>query len=728
MTENINKCLLAAILNEQEYYDRAIKNGNIFLDNECRKIFQLITDIKTNNKQIIIDWYQKNDPEKIDSFLECYNYFYDREQFKNYYDDVLATFIKLKFHEKSKELIKDKTKSTIEIKQEILNLVTNVSIDEEQEITPCQDVLVDMVKNFGNPIEFTPSGIDLIDKYGGYRNSMGYVVIASRPSIGKGLWEEEEVLTEKGFIKIKDLKVSDYIYGENGELTKVQGIYNRGIRKTYRFTFNDKTSIICDEDHIWKCKHKTGNKYYKELNTKEILKIYNTIKDPRFYLPLNDKINFTEKQIDIDAYDMGVFLGDLHMSYTCLMNPNKEIINKLKTELRPRKRKDHYSVIGIRDSLRKYNLIDKLSYTKFIPKEYLYNSIKNRIKLLNGLMDTDGYCSKGGCSVYTTTSSLLRDDVIFLVRSLGGSAWYYDKHKYFTYKGERKKGRISYDVYININFNPFTITKKKNRYKDKTENYYKRIKKIEELDDKKCICLAVDNLSKTFLTSNFTVTHNTSVAINLIIQNFSDNLKVGMFSMEEDKKSIISGMACSIAGIDEKLYNTNLLNNQQVDLLTRAFDKLHSNKFYIDDTAGLDIEQFKRKSRIMKKIYNVNIIYLDYLQLLRCLDRQYKGRTEQVSYMSHEIKILSRELNIPIVALAQLNRENDKEKRLPRLSDLKDSGSIEQDADIVTFLHTDDPIENDVVKLMHIVAKFRKGGRGVYYRIFDKKIRRISKQ
>lgn len=405
MTENINKCLLAAILNEQEYYDRAIKNGNIFLDNECRKIFQLITDIKTNNKQIIIDWYQKNDPEKIDSFLECYNYFYDREQFKNYYDDVLATYIKLKFHEKSKELIKDKTKSTIEIKQEILNLVTNVSIDEEQEITPCQDVLVDMVKNFGNPIEFTPSGIDLIDKYGGYRNSMGYVVIASRPSIGK-----------------------------------------------------------------------------------------------------------------------------------------------------------------------------------------------------------------------------------------------------------------------------------------------------------------------------------TSVAINMIIQNFSDNLKVGMFSMEEDKKSIISGMACSIAGIDEKLYNTNLLNNQQVDYLTRAYDKLHSNKLYIDDTAGLDIEQLKRKSRVMKNKYGVQIIYLDYLQLLKCLDRQYKGSTEQVSHISHEIKILSRELNIPIVALAQLNRENDKDGRLPKLSDLKNSGSIEQDADIVILLHTDDPIENEVVKLMHIVAKFRKGGRGVYYRIFDKKIRRISKQ
>jgi replicative DNA helicase len=405
MTENINKCLLAAILNEQEFYDKAIKNGNIFLDNECRPIFHLMSEIKTNNKQIIIDWYQKNDPEKIDMFLDCYNYFYDREQFKNYYDDVLATFIKLKFHEKSKELIKDKTKSTIEVKQEILKLITDVSIDEEQEITPCQEILVDMVKNFGNPIEFTPSGIDLIDKYGGYRNSMGYVVIASRPSIGK-----------------------------------------------------------------------------------------------------------------------------------------------------------------------------------------------------------------------------------------------------------------------------------------------------------------------------------TSVAINMIIQNFADNLKVGFFSMEEDKKSIISGMACSIAGIEERLYNMNMLNNQQVDLLTRAFDKLHSQKLYIDDTAGLDIDQLKRKARIMKYKYGVDVIYLDYLQLLKCLDKQYKGSTEQVSHISHEVKILSRELNIPIVALAQLNRENDKDQRLPKLSDLKNSGSIEQDADIVILLHTDDPADSEVVKLMHIVAKFRKGGRGVYYRIFDKKIRRISKQ
>lgn len=217
----------------------------------------------------------------------------------------------------------------------------------------------------------------------------------------------------------------------------------------------------------------------------------------------------------------------------------------------------------------------------------------------------------------------------------------------------------------------------------------------------------------------------TTTAINMINVNLGNNKKVGFFSLESNRKKIMSIMACSAAGVEELKYRINALNEQEKVRLYGAFEKLYEKKFYIDDTSNLDVEGFKRKVRIMKGKYNIDICYLDYIQYLNCYDKRYSSIREQIIYISKSIKQLCRELQIPIIALAQLNRENEKEKREPRKSDLKESGSLEQDSDIIILLHPENP-DDEKVKIKNIVAKGRNIPTGYYYTYYEKKIRRIT--
>lgn len=195
---------------------------------------------------------------------------------------------------------------------------------------------------------------------------------------------------------------------------------------------------------------------------------------------------------------------------------------------------------------------------------------------------------------------------------------------------------------------------------------------------------------------------------------------VGIFSMEMSKRSLMLRLLCSRARVNLRNVRDGFLAERDFPKLTGAAGKLLSCPLFIDDSCGLSLLQLRARARRMKMQHGIKLLGIDYLQLLNCqTNKRFTNRQEEVSAISSGVKSLAKELNIPIIVLCQLNRDMEREKgRKPRLSDLRESGSVEQDADVVGLLYKtqrdedDDGYETDAIPVNLYIAKQRNGPTG----------------
>ena len=216
----------------------------------------------------------------------------------------------------------------------------------------------------------------------------------------------------------------------------------------------------------------------------------------------------------------------------------------------------------------------------------------------------------------------------------------------------------------------------------------------------------------------------TSLAMN-IVENvvLEQNLPTGVFSLEMSAESLVLRMLCSIARVNLRSIREGFMSEADFPKLTSAAGRLAKAKLLIDDTAGLSILDLRARARRMHQQHGVKLFVIDYLQLLHSTARRsLDNRQQEIADISSGIKALAKELNVPVIVLAQLNRELEKDKsRKPRLSDLRESGAIEQDADVVGLLYKpsagDDedgaPAEEaDGLPVNLLIAKQRNGPTG----------------
>lgn len=207
----------------------------------------------------------------------------------------------------------------------------------------------------------------------------------------------------------------------------------------------------------------------------------------------------------------------------------------------------------------------------------------------------------------------------------------------------------------------------------------------------------------------------TSLALN-IAQHLAVNEKrsVGMFSLEMSKEELVDRLLTSQADLDAWKLKTGKLNEEDFTNLSNAMGELAEAPFYIDDTPALSILEMRTKARRLQVEYGIDLLIIDYLQLAK--SRNLENRVQEVSEISQGFKNLARELKIPVLALSQLSRSVEQRGvKKPQLSDLRESGSIEQDADVVMFLWREDDEELAPGKPLNIVldiAKHRNGPLG----------------
>jgi replicative DNA helicase len=208
----------------------------------------------------------------------------------------------------------------------------------------------------------------------------------------------------------------------------------------------------------------------------------------------------------------------------------------------------------------------------------------------------------------------------------------------------------------------------------------------------------LDDLTSGFQRSEFIVVAarpsvgKTAFALN-IAQNVAiqQGLKVAVFSLEMSKEALMQRMLCSEARIDSQRLRKGLLRTEEWGPLTTAAGKLSEATIFIDETPGISDMQLRAKARRIQSRHGLDLVIVDYLQLMSSI-RKKEGRTQEISEISRSLKALARELSIPVVALSQLSRavETRGRDKRPILSDLRESGAIEQDADVVIFLYRDE--------------------------------------
>ena len=232
----------------------------------------------------------------------------------------------------------------------------------------------------------------------------------------------------------------------------------------------------------------------------------------------------------------------------------------------------------------------------------------------------------------------------------------------------------------------------------------------------------LDNLLSGFQNSDFIVlAGRPSMGKTALALNFSRNaaldhdIKIGFFSLEMSSKQLVERLITSESKIDSHLVRTGKLPKHEWKKLSNSANNLSESSLFIDDTADLNIMELRAKARQLKAEKDIDIIFIDYIQLLHAPNHE--SRQQEISYISRSLKALAKELNIPVVALSQLSRAvESRTDHRPIMSDLRESGAIEQDADVVLFVYRKyvySKNEEDEGLGEIIVSKHRNGPTGL---------------
>lgn len=442
------------------------------------------------------------------------------------------------------------------------------------------------------------------------------VIISAAAGSGKALRNDQRVLTPNGWVAIGEIKKNQEICGTDGNVYKVVGVYPQGKKKISDVVFSDGTVVKASDDHLWTVQtasqrsklspSKSGKVEYTTLTTKEIKNNLRVGKEQRlnFSIDYIEPAYFHAKSVLVDPYLLGVLIGDGCLKKYCFSfsNPEPDILERCEKLLNQYGATLHqvsssdFKINGaglLRNYLEILGLYGCYSWERFVPKEYIYNSVEVRLELLRGLIDTDGYVNKpstghngaGTTIEYSTTSEQLKNDVIEIVRSLGGRATYTERLGKYTTESGVKETRINYRITISF-FNgiiPYSSQKHLKKYKPE---YLRPLKKyiadVVTIEDGECTCIEVDSPNHLYITEGYNATHNTTSATIGMLYNI---YKCGCLK----KPALFFGLAPNTKLIFA-VFSANLALSGDVNWgdLTTAIKEMPWFKDKIVDKKGLD--------------------------------------------------------------------------------------------------------------------------------------------
>lgn len=524
------------------------------------------------------------------------------------------------------------------------------------------------------------------------------IIINASAGTGKSLKNGSRVLSQRGWIEIENLSLEDVVAGMDGNFYNVLGIYpQEGDLQVCEVIFSDRTKIYCSLDHLWfyqtaymRSQNQLGVKTIKEIKEEIPLKIksgkYNK---NNCYIPMTKPVLFKKQNVPLDPYLLGCLLGDGCLSqngirFTVEQEDLKEMIIEILKEydcsLKYRSQYD-YQLFGelgygynctqnkVGAAIRELNLSRTKSNTKFIPNIYKYNTEEVRIGVLQGLIDTDGYCEGSSYDIILKSKQMILD-IKEICESLGLTATYSEKKSKCTTVGYEKNHGIVYRLHIKTSqlFPKLHRTKKREKQWKRPQAYARRhITEINYLNEySKMTCIKVASPDSSFLCENFIVTHNTTTIISAAeVAPFNSNILITFTNKAADEmKKRLTYNPEFIGTIHrfsrQELYRLARLYNFRVRILKESSIKKIIKTIFEENDFGIyvsnillseafrvitndDIEFDARKMKIFREVKKLYQKYKEQNQLF--------DLTDTPKYLLKKLNDLNLTLNYDLVLI-----------------------------------------------------------------------------
>ena len=451
-----------------------------------------------------------------------------------------------------------------------------------------------------------------------------------------------------------------------------------------------------------------------------------------------EPIDLPEAVLPVDPYTLGAWLGDGHSASARVTTADAEIVARIAAAgyrvvpvapMTYSVQADRCRECGckmpsgrfapacghgrssLQQDLRRIDLLNN----KSIPDEYQRASIPQRRALLAGLLDTDGTVGYQGQVQYVSTNSQLAHDVAELTAGLGYRPAIHTK----TVRGRTAASSTAYEIVFSCDDDVFGLARKRLKHRsarasDRSRSGHRYVTEVRRVDSVPVRCVQVDNADHTYLVTRAMVpTHNSTLALDLARSaSIKNSLTSVIFSLEMSQIEITMRLLSAEAQIPLGHIRGGRMSDDDWSRVASKMGQVSEAPLFIDDSPNLTMMEIRAKARRLKQRHDLKLVVIDYIQLMTS-GKRVESRQLEVSEFSRQIKLLAKELEVPVVALSQLNRgpEQRTDKR-PMLSDLRESGSLEQDADMVILLNRPDLYDKESDRAGEAdfdVAKHRNG-------------------
>ncbi|MGB0969394.1 MAG: replicative DNA helicase [Mycobacterium sp.] len=609
---------------------------------------------------------------------------------------------------------------------------------------------IDAIASQGGISRGVPTGFVELDELTNGLHPGQMIVIAARPGMGKALALDTPLPTPTGWTTMAEVAVGDLLIAADGRPTRVVAATEVMLgRPCYEIEFADGTVVVADAQHQWLTETQVsrqsaqaaaaGHRCSKSQRTGAAVRTTHEIAGTLRCAAADRRLNHSvvnagaiqtpNRDLAVPPYTLGAWLGDGPTDAAHLLSADPEIVMRIEGEGvvagKPESAGGRFQLLlpdsCVTSRRRRDTLQGRLGAIgvlggKHIPADYLRASEAQRRALLAGLLDTGATITASGSVQLSVTEPRLAADVAELIVSLG--YWCQTATKQVGSRVEATATGYKLDFATDdavFGLERKAILHKERRAGRTSARYDSRlIVDVRPVESVAVRCVEVDNADHMYLaTRSMVPTHNSTLGLDFMrscsIKNHQSSV---LFSLEMSKSEIVMRLLSAEAKIKLADMRAGRMTDDDWTRLARRMSEISEAPLYIDDSPNLTMMEIRAKARRLAQKSDLRLIVIDYLQLMTS-GKRVESRQQEVSEFSRQLKLLAKELEVPVVAMSQLNRgPEQRTDKKPMLADLRESGAIEQDADMVVLLHRPDAFERDDPRGGEadlIVAKHRNG-------------------
>jgi replicative DNA helicase len=556
----------------------------------------------------------------------------------------------------------------------------------EELLQPTMDE-IDAIASRGGASAGVPTGFADLDAVTNGLHPGQMVIIAARPGIGKALALDTPLPTPTGWTTMGEVAVGDTLLSAVGQPTTVVAATNvmRG-RPCYEVEFSDGSIIVADGQHQWltetraarRCAQQTASGYNRYRSQRTFATVRTTEEiavtlrcctaDQRLdHSVVNCRpLDLPGQDLLIPPYSLGVWLGDGFSRAANFTSADPEIAMNVEDE--------GLDAGTVQARLRKFDLLGK-----HIPSVYLRASLAQRRALLAGLLDTDGTVTPGGSVQFSVTSARLAHDVRELVVSLGCRCELSTKQV----RGRTNKSATAYTITFSTEDDVFRLERKRLIHKQR-QRYSRARSGARYIVDVRPVrsvpvrCVQVDNGDHLYLAGESMIpTHNSTLGLDFVRScSVTHGMTSVIFSLEMSRTEIVMRLLSAEARIRLADMRSGRMSDDDWTRLARRMGEVSEAPLFIDDSPNMTMMEIRAKARRLKQRHDLRLIVVDYMQLMTS-GKKVESRQQEVSEFSRHLKLLAKELEVPVVTISQLNRgPEQRTDKKPMLADLRESGCL----------------------------------------------------